>query len=574
MSFSSDFTRGMFSDAESPPPNIEHAFVRFHPSDNGMGLNPLVCECDPRSFVPRKDPYSGVYLNWGTDDGWDGGMSLMMRRMTKNCYLPFHKDEWSALGSPEEQFCNVLKKKKLAKLQSELQDIADRRLFSRDLILRIELCYFGREEGGSILLCDPPVFRTVSVSGGMTLRMFHDRVLGPAMGWMRNFHGYMYTDPTDGAVFLCEKSQAIDMMHKSLYAWAEIDDSSVKLAQFLNQPGKFLLYDYDLGDHFWHKISVVEIKERDESTAAVELLDGAMACPPENSDGYEHAGSYGYQIGVLGVDWPLPKKQQLEICAARNVEYKNEFDPSKFDLERARERVREAIASKASVQGGEMKIMMDLGGGQSAGSAYANAPSFENVARGTQKKVEQQNPGQAVFAEQTVRSDGSKDKTIERICGNCGSPHNLKVCSKCKLVSYCSADCQKAAWKIHKKTCVSAAKKVDALDPDDDIGDIPPGNINPAIIWEYKLGGNWIPYKRYLNHQLEGLLTCGSPKYMYRPGHKECEGCYEATLSRVPPPGVATHYVYYDKMEEVEIYTGAKRKVRRRGPPPEMDEYW
>jgi len=29
----------------------------------------------------------------------------------------------------------------------------------------------------------------------------------------------------------------------------------------------------------------------------------------------------------------------------------------------------------------------------------------------------------------------------------------LKQCGKCKKVMYCSAGCQKAHWKLHKKTC-------------------------------------------------------------------------------------------------------------------------
>ena len=30
---------------------------------------------------------------------------------------------------------------------------------------------------------------------------------------------------------------------------------------------------------------------------------------------------------------------------------------------------------------------------------------------------------------------------------------NLKICSKCKSVSYCSRDCQRQDWKLHKKYC-------------------------------------------------------------------------------------------------------------------------
>ena len=43
-------------------------------------------------------------------------------------------------------------------------------------------------------------------------------------------------------------------------------------------------------------------------------------------------------------------------------------------------------------------------------------------------------------------------------CGKCGKTCDKpKRCSKCKSVWYCSADCQKKAWKEHKKGCVASS---------------------------------------------------------------------------------------------------------------------
>lgn len=42
-------------------------------------------------------------------------------------------------------------------------------------------------------------------------------------------------------------------------------------------------------------------------------------------------------------------------------------------------------------------------------------------------------------------------------CSHCGKQAQegaaLLRCSACKQTRYCGAECQKAAWKLHKKTC-------------------------------------------------------------------------------------------------------------------------
>ncbi|KAF2737373.1 hypothetical protein EJ04DRAFT_541889 [Polyplosphaeria fusca] len=38
-------------------------------------------------------------------------------------------------------------------------------------------------------------------------------------------------------------------------------------------------------------------------------------------------------------------------------------------------------------------------------------------------------------------------------CAVCHKTANLKKCAKCQTTLYCSRDCQKADWKVHKKIC-------------------------------------------------------------------------------------------------------------------------
>jgi hypothetical protein len=42
-----------------------------------------------------------------------------------------------------------------------------------------------------------------------------------------------------------------------------------------------------------------------------------------------------------------------------------------------------------------------------------------------------------------------------KVCAACKKQgENFKLCSRCLLVSYCSVDCQKSDWKVHKPNCI------------------------------------------------------------------------------------------------------------------------
>ncbi len=61
--------------------------------------------------------------------------------------------------------------------------------------------------------------------------------------------------------------------------------------------------------------------------------------------------------------------------------------------------------------------------------------------------------------------DAAKSKKTARdkfkTCENCQLVINerIQVCAGCKKVAYCNYRCQKAHWKVHKKSCSYALKK-------------------------------------------------------------------------------------------------------------------
>ena len=71
------------------------------------------------------------------------------------------------------------------------------------------------------------------------------------------------------------------------------------------------------------------------------------------------------------------------------------------------------------------------------------------------------NVGDGVSEEGGVKKAKQEEgelKEAARVCENCGKEAaKMQQCSRCKLVRYCSGECQLKHWKEHKKSCKKAA---------------------------------------------------------------------------------------------------------------------
>ena len=62
--------------------------------------------------------------------------------------------------------------------------------------------------------------------------------------------------------------------------------------------------------------------------------------------------------------------------------------------------------------------------------------------------------GKAAASGGAASSGCAEASVVAVVCAHCGKkPSQPKQCSVCKKVCYCGAECQKAAWKKHKKSC-------------------------------------------------------------------------------------------------------------------------
>jgi hypothetical protein len=204
-------------------------------------------------------------------------------------------------------------------------------------------------------------------------------------------------------------------VHCSTHGIELIDDRKVKLAQILNKINQKLLYVYDLGDYFKHKIRLEKIEST--HTHSIELMDGERACPPEDCGS---PTDYAKMLDVL--DNPKHPEYKMTLMgaskAANYLHEKEPFDPNRFNLSQRKKFVQMTLHKETKNVGGNMTTF-------SFGDQSTTVPTFEE----------------------------SKYVAPKKECAVCGKTENLKRCSRCKIRYYCTSEHQLSDWKTHKKEC-------------------------------------------------------------------------------------------------------------------------
>jgi hypothetical protein len=164
----------------------------------------------------------------------------------------------------------------------------------------------------------PPIWRRILVSSNIDLGNFH-RILQIVLGWTdSHFHqfisgGTMYGTPVD------EFGSGLELK------WE--DEKKYKLSQLLKKEKDSLIYEYDFGDSWKHKIVLEKILPDDGSVKVPTCIKGKRACPPEDC-----GGIWGYQNFLEAIQDPShpEHEEMLEWIGG-------EFDPEYFDVKETNE---------------------------------------------------------------------------------------------------------------------------------------------------------------------------------------------------------------------------------------------
>lgn len=411
----SDFKR--YRETELPNGWFRVGHVDIHPDerkDYYQVYSETILTEDPLTFTPNPSDFKdGIVVDWGLkklpiEEQADDQFSSIQAVMAKTSHSSRTRSMYYDNPSPCEQFVSKLAERKEAYMEHDNVQ----RLMDSSFYLKVSLIH-----------CEKDVWRTIRVPAAIDLAKLQDQVLVPAMGWGRAYHGYVFEDPKDGAVLGPKKySGFIDMMHAPMKYSYIMEDRRYPLAGILHEKGDVLYYTYDLGDMWEHKIEVLDVK-KEKDHANVLLLGGAGACPPEDSNGMDGSGSYGYAEFLKeykAKPKSLKMKEAIRNAETSAINYSKpwmggpplKFRPLNFDI------VRHRLYLKAMIAGPTVQKKGAFGDGEFKESFKA--------------------------------------------CIGCGI--RLKALSKCRGCGawYCSRDCQLNDWPNHKKQCKERRAKKEA----------------------------------------------------------------------------------------------------------------
>ena len=161
---------------------------------------------------------------------------------------------------------------------------------------------------------EPPVWRRVIFSSGMTLHELH-RAIQILFSW---YDYHLYEFEYEGRRFAWPDPEA------------EAEDSTqVRLADLKLRSGSAFKYTYDFGDDWLHILEIERIRVRHEEGWLPWLLEGERRGPPEDC-----GGPMGYMELLASMRTPL---EDLSDNDRGRAEWAGlDFDPDEFSVEQAR----------------------------------------------------------------------------------------------------------------------------------------------------------------------------------------------------------------------------------------------
>ncbi len=156
---------------------------------------------------------------------------------------------------------------------------------------------------------DPPIWRRFAIRSNASLAELHV-VIQVVMGW-EDYHLHQFI----GKNKTCYGPPELEL--------DVIDESCAIVRDLVQRKGSRFQYEYDFGDGWLHDVKLVKFAAPDPQTTYPVCLDGARACPPEDSGGVYR---YALMLDALADPDHDEREDIMEWLG-------DDFDALKFDLE-------------------------------------------------------------------------------------------------------------------------------------------------------------------------------------------------------------------------------------------------
>ncbi|HBF09418.1 MAG TPA: hypothetical protein DHW71_16340 [Gammaproteobacteria bacterium] len=175
----------------------------------------------------------------------------------------------------------------------------------------------------------PPIWRRLLVWGDMSLPKLH-LAIQIAMGWCNgHLHQFIKNDRFYGV---------IDDEFPDPFGDTE-DETQFKLCDLIKKEKDVVLYEYDFGDSWMHKITLEKVLKPDPALTYPLCIKGKKACPPEDS-----GGIWGYynMLNVIADETNEDYEEYAEWLG-------DAFDPEYFSVSEVNEELQNSFTKSCVV---------------------------------------------------------------------------------------------------------------------------------------------------------------------------------------------------------------------------------
>jgi hypothetical protein len=177
---------------------------------------------------------------------------------------------------------------------------------------------------------NPEIWRLIEINADLPLPLVHD-ALQIVMGWQNShLHEFLDFDPVTfpNVTPIRQRRWATPFLREDDEEGIYLPEENATLRDVLTERVP-LFYVYDLGDHWLHRLDLIEILPPEPDVPAVTVIRGERRCPLEDSGGID-----GYERILEALDNPADDEHEhlTGWVSSMHNNTRHPFNPATFTV--------------------------------------------------------------------------------------------------------------------------------------------------------------------------------------------------------------------------------------------------